>query len=52
MESDCSYLDAPYDKENGRVPHSSRLDFFRAEVTNTASATALPARISATRNES
>ena len=28
-ESGCSYLDTPYDKENGRVPDTRRIDFFR-----------------------
>jgi len=32
-ESGCSYLDTPYDKENGRVPDTRRIDFFRAELT-------------------
>jgi beta-glucosidase len=39
-ESGCSYLDAPYEKENGRVPDSRRIDFFRAELTELARAIA------------
>jgi beta-glucosidase len=31
-ESGCSYLDTPYEKENGRVPDARRIDFFRAEL--------------------
>jgi beta-glucosidase len=31
-ESGCSYLDAPYEKENDRVPDARRIDFFRTEL--------------------
>ncbi len=31
-ESGCSYLDSPYEKEDGHVPDARRIDFFRAEL--------------------
>jgi beta-glucosidase len=37
-ESGCSYLDAPYEKENGRVPDTRRIDFFRQELAELARA--------------
>ena len=39
-ESGCSYLDAPYEKENGRVPDTRRTDFFRNELAELARAIA------------
>ncbi|MGA8618131.1 MAG: GH1 family beta-glucosidase [Candidatus Sulfotelmatobacter sp.] len=39
-ESGCSYLDAPYEKENGRVPDARRIDFFRAELAELSRAIA------------
>ena len=46
-ESGCSYLDAPYKKENGRVPDGRRTDFFRAELAELARAIADGARVRA-----
>ncbi|MFZ0319398.1 MAG: GH1 family beta-glucosidase [Candidatus Sulfotelmatobacter sp.] len=37
-ESGCSYLDGPYEKENGRVPDTRRIDFFRGELKELARA--------------
>jgi len=46
-ESGCSYLDTPYEKENGRVPDSRRIDFFRAEFAELARAIHDGARVRA-----
>ena len=37
-ESGCSYLDAPYAGENGRVPDERRIAFFRSYLTELARA--------------
>jgi beta-glucosidase len=37
-ESGCSYLDAPYEKESGRVPDTRRIDFFRPHLAELARA--------------
>src|SRR5580693_5995424 len=39
-ESGCSYLDAPFEKENGRVPDARRIDFLRGELAELARAIA------------
>lgn len=39
-ESGCSYLDGPYDKENGRIPDTRRIEFFRDELAELARAIA------------
>jgi beta-glucosidase len=39
-ESGCSYLDTPYEKENGRVPDARRTRFFRDELAELARAIA------------
>ena len=39
-ESGCGYLDAPYPKEDGRVPDTRRIEFFRAELAELARAIA------------
>ena len=39
-ESGCSYLDTPFEKENGRVPDARRIDFFRGELAELARAIA------------
>jgi beta-glucosidase len=44
-ESGCGYLDAPYEKENGRVPDTRRIEFFRAELAELARAIADGARV-------
>jgi beta-glucosidase len=44
-ESGCGYLDAPYDKENGRVPDARRITFFREELAELAQAIADGARV-------
>ena len=44
-ESGCGYLDAPYDKENGRVPDTRRIEFFRNELAELARAIADGARV-------
>jgi beta-glucosidase len=46
-ESGCSYLDTPYEMENGRVPDSRRIDFFRAELAELARAIADGANVRA-----
>ncbi|HEY6447661.1 MAG TPA: GH1 family beta-glucosidase [Acidobacteriaceae bacterium] len=46
-ESGSSYLDAPYAKENGRVPDRRRIDFFRAELIELQRAIADGARVRA-----
>src|ERR1700759_5422000 len=37
-ESGCGYLDSPYEKENGRVPDTRRIDWFRQELAELARA--------------
>jgi beta-glucosidase len=37
-ESGCAYLDTPYDKDDGNVPDTRRIDFFRAELVALARA--------------
>ena len=37
-ESGCSYLDVPYDKENGRVPDPRRIQFYREHLAELARA--------------
>jgi beta-glucosidase len=44
-ESGCGYLDAPYDKEKGRVPDARRIAFFREELAELARAIADGARV-------
>jgi beta-glucosidase len=44
-ESGCGYLDAPYDQENGRVPDTRRIEFFRNELAELARAIADGARV-------
>ncbi|HYK37009.1 glycoside hydrolase family 1 protein [Alloacidobacterium sp.] len=44
-ESGCSYLDGPYQKENGRVPDTRRINFFRDELTELARAIQDGARV-------
>ena len=46
-ESGCSYLDAPYEKENGRAPDMRRIEFFRAELAELARAIDDGARVRA-----
>jgi beta-glucosidase len=46
-ESGCSYLDAPYARENSRVPDTRRIEFFRAELAQLARAIADGARVRA-----
>jgi len=46
-ESGCSYLDTPYDKENGHVPDTRRIVFFRAVLAELARAIADGARVCA-----
>jgi beta-glucosidase len=46
-ESGCSYLDGPYDKENGRVPDTRRIEFFREELAELAHAIADGAKVRA-----
>lgn len=46
-ESGCSYLDAPYEKEGGRVPDARRTDFFRGELAELARAIGDGARVRA-----
>jgi beta-glucosidase len=46
-ESGCSYLDTPYDKEDGRVPDTRRIEFFRAELAELARAISDGARVRA-----
>jgi beta-glucosidase len=46
-ESGCSYLDAPYAKENGRVPDQRRINFFREELTELSRAIEDGARVRA-----
>ena len=35
-ESECSYLDAPYDKESGGIPDGRRISFFREELAESS----------------
>jgi beta-glucosidase len=44
-ESGCGYLDAPYAKENGRIPDTRRIEFFRQELAELARAVADGARV-------
>ncbi|MFL6308176.1 MAG: glycoside hydrolase family 1 protein [Candidatus Sulfotelmatobacter sp.] len=44
-ESGCGYLDAPYEKENGRIPDTRRIEFFREELAELARAIADGARV-------
>ncbi len=44
-ESGCGYLDAPYAKENGRVPDTRRIEWFRQELAELARAIADGARV-------
>jgi beta-glucosidase len=46
-ESGCSYLDAPYARENGRVPDTRRIEFFRRELPELARAIEDGARVRA-----
>jgi beta-glucosidase/6-phospho-beta-glucosidase/beta-galactosidase len=43
-ESGCSYLDAPYDRDNGGIPDERRITFFREELAELARALADGAR--------
>ncbi len=44
-ESGCSYLDAPYAKEGGRVPDQRRIEFFRSYLAELARAIQDGARV-------
>lgn len=44
-ESGCSYLDAPYAKEGGRVPDARRIAFFRSYLAELARAIAGGAKV-------
>jgi beta-glucosidase len=44
-ESGCSFLDTPYEKENGHIPDTRRIDFFRSELAELARAIADGARV-------
>jgi beta-glucosidase len=44
-ESGCGYLDAPYEKENGRVPDTRRIEWFRQELAELARAISDGARV-------
>ena len=44
-ESGSGYLDAPYEKENGRVPDARRIEFFRQELAELARAIADGAKV-------
>ena len=46
-ESECRYLDAPYDKESGGIPDGRRISFFREELAELARAIADGARVRA-----
>ncbi|MGH9615389.1 MAG: GH1 family beta-glucosidase [Acidobacteriaceae bacterium] len=46
-ESGCSYLDDPYQKEDGRVPDQRRIEFFREELAELARAIADGANVRA-----
>ena len=44
-ESGCGYLDAPYEKENGRVPDARRIEWFKQELAELARAIKDGARV-------
>jgi beta-glucosidase len=44
-ESGCGYLDAPYPKENGRVPDARRIEWFKQELAELARAIKDGARV-------
>ena len=44
-ESGCSYLDAPYARENGRIPDPRRIEFFRSYLQQLARAIAAGAKV-------
>jgi beta-glucosidase len=44
-ESGCSYLDGPYEKENGRVPDTRRTEFFRQHLAELSRAIADGAKV-------
>jgi len=44
-ESGSGYLDAPYEKENGRIPDARRIEFFREELAELARAIADGAKV-------
>jgi beta-glucosidase len=44
-ESGCGYLDAPYPREDGRIPDTRRIEFFREELAELARAIADGARV-------
>ncbi len=46
-ESGCGYLDTPYEHDEGRVPDTRRIDFFRSELTELARAIKDGARVRA-----
>jgi beta-glucosidase len=46
-ESGCGYLDTPYEKDNGHVPDTRRIDFFREELSELARAIADGAHVRA-----
>ena len=46
-ESGCSYLDVPYEKDNGHVPDTRRIAFFRAELAELSRAIADGAQVRA-----
>lgn len=46
-ESGCSYLDTPYDQQNGRVPDTRRIAFFRGELAELSRAIADGAKVRA-----
>lgn len=46
-ESGCSYLDAPYEKENGRIPDTRRTQFYREHLAELARAIADGANVRA-----
>ncbi len=46
-ESGCSYLDTPYENENGAVPDARRTEFFRQELAELARAIADGANVRA-----
>jgi beta-glucosidase len=46
-ESGCGYLDTPYEKADGHVPDTRRIDFFRDELAELAKAIADGAKVRA-----
>jgi beta-glucosidase len=46
-ESGCSYLDTPFEPENGRIPDARRTDFFRGHLAELARAIADGANVRA-----